>query len=174
MRVKRRIHLSESHPRHSKDSTIHCTINEHLFKTLPGYKLTISNHKIRILASDLAGLRHCIATLIQIFCLFYPDSGQKTPHILSSSSEEEGKSVNGDNSLTEEDREYGITSIAISDWPDFAMRAVLLDLNPYGRVPKIETLLGFIDVWALLKVNQFQAFFRVGNTDASHLSFCKR
>ena len=64
--------------------------------------------------------------------------------------------------------------VAISDWPDFAMRAVLLDLNPYGRVPKMDTLLGIIDVLSLLKINQFHTFFRVGSTDASYLCYCKR
>ena len=64
--------------------------------------------------------------------------------------------------------------VAISDWPDFAMRAVLLDLNPYGRVPKMDTLLGIIDVLSLLKINQLHTFFRVGSTDASYLCYCKR
>ena len=70
--------------------------------------------------------------------------------------------------------EYGVTSVAISDWPDFAMRAVLLDLNPYGRVPKMDTMLGIIDVLSLIKINQFHIFFRVGSTDASYLCYCKR
>ena len=73
-----------------------------------------------------------------------------------------------------EDEEYGITSVSISDWPDFAMRAVLLDLNPYGRVPKMDTMLGIIDVLSLIKINQFHIFFRVGSTDASYLCYCKR
>ena len=73
-----------------------------------------------------------------------------------------------------EDEEYGVTSVSISDWPDFAMRAVLLDLNPYGRVPKMDTMLGIIDVLSLIKINQFHIFFRVGSTDASYLCYCKR
>ena len=63
MRIKRRIHLSESQPRTCSSSTILCSINENLFASKPSYKLTISNHKIKIVASDLAGLRHAITTL---------------------------------------------------------------------------------------------------------------
>ena len=73
-----------------------------------------------------------------------------------------------------EDEEFGITSIAISDSPDCAIRAVLLDLNPYGRVPKMETLLGYIDIWSLIKINQFHAFFRIGLSEASIFSYSKR
>ena len=74
----------------------------------------------------------------------------------------------------QEDEEFGITSIAISDSPDCAIRAVLLDLNPYGRVPKMETLLGYIDIWSLIKINQFHAFFRIGLSEASIFSYSKR
>ena len=66
MRIKRRIHLSESQPRNCKEAHIHCSLNDNLFQTRPGYKLTISNHRIKILASDTTGLRHAITTLIQV------------------------------------------------------------------------------------------------------------
>ena len=106
--------------------------------------------------------------LFQIFGLFYPSSGDG-----GNSNHDSAVVVNGDfgQSQTEE---YGVTSVAISDWPDFAMRAVLLDLNPYGRVPKMDTMLGIIDVLSLIKINQFHIFFRVGSTDASYLCYCKR
>ena len=100
--------------------------------------------------------------LLQLFGLFYPDSSDSGTHDVA----------NGD--VDANDEESGLTSVAITDWPDFAMRAVLLDLNPYGRVPKMDTLLGMIDVWSLLKINQFHSFFRVGSTDASYLCYCKR
>ena len=32
-------------------------------------------------------------------------------------------------------KSQGIVSVHIADAPDLTMRAVLLDLNPYGRVP---------------------------------------
>ena len=101
------------------------------------------------------GLRYCIMTLVQLFILFYPN--QKD-----------------DLDSSEFNEEFGITSVAISDSPDWAMRAVLLDLNPYGRVPKIETLLGYIDIWSSVKINQFHAFFRIGLTEASIFSYSKR
>jgi len=167
MRIKRRIHLSESQPRNCKEAHIHCTLNKNLFQTRPGYKLTISNHRIKILASDTTGLRHAISTLIQIFSLFYPSSSD------GGNNNHDAAVLNGGLSQSE-DEEYGITSVSISDWPDFAMRAVLLDLNPYGRVPKMDTMLGIIDVLSLIKINQFHIFFRVGSTDASYLCYCKR
>ena len=123
--------------------------------------MTISNHRIKILASDTEGLRHAIVTLIQILSLFCPYSL-------------DSDAVSYSNSSSSESEDYGVTSVTISDWPDFAMRAVLLDLNPYGRVPKMDILLGLIDTWALTKINQFHAFFRVGTSDASYLSYSKR
>ena len=36
----------------------------------------------------------------------------------------------------------GIVSVHIADAPDLTMRAVLLDLNPYGRVPTMVIYLG--------------------------------
>ncbi len=134
MRVKRRIHLSESHPRNWTEATIHCSLNEALFATSPGYKLTINKHKIKLIASDFQGLRHAIVTLIQIFGLYYPVTSNQD--LISN------EIPNSKVEASSEETEHGITSVAITDWPDFAMRAVLLDLNPYGRVPKIETLLG--------------------------------
>lgn len=165
MRVKRRIHLSESQPKSHSGATISCALTEAPFATRPAYKMTLSNHRIKVQASDLTGLRHAITTLIQLFALFYPDPNkpEDVNNSLDLPSEEAGEA-----------RDYGITSVVIADWPDFAMRAVLLDLNPYGRVPKMDTLLGLIDLWSLLKINQFHAFFRVGNTDASYLSYSKR
>ena len=70
MRIKRRIHLSESQPHNCKEAHIHCSLNDNLFQTRPGYKLTISNHRIKILASDTTGLRHAISTLIQVILNF--------------------------------------------------------------------------------------------------------
>ena len=55
-RIKRRVYLSESQPRvHSDSSIIHCTINPNLFSDKFAYKLTICNHRIKIMASDLIG-----------------------------------------------------------------------------------------------------------------------
>ena len=152
--------MSETQPRCSSEATIHCVLNASLLQCRGSYKLTISNHRIKILASDVEGLRHAIVTLIQILSLFSSSTLDSTD-VASSSSEDDCSGA-------------GVTSVAISDWPDFAMRAVLIDLNPYGRVPKIDILLGLIDTWALIKVNQFHAFFRVGSSDASYLSYSKR
>ncbi len=38
-------------------------------------------------------------------------------------------------------KSQGIVSVHIADVPDLTMRAVLLDLNPYGRVP---TMVNFV------------------------------
>ena len=99
-------------------------------------------------------------TLVQLFMLFYPN--QMDDNELNNS--------NSDDELNQ----FGITSVSISDSPDCAIRGVLLDLNPYGRVPKMETLLGYIDIWSLVKINQFHAFFRIGLTEASVFSYSKR
>ena len=113
------------------------------------------------------GLRYCIVTLVQLFILFYPHQDEDTTNDVTTNNHQMVHQQ-------QEDEEFGITSIAISDSPDCAIRAVLLDLNPYGRVPKMETLLGYIDIWSLIKINQFHAFFRIGLSEASTFSYSKR
>ena len=56
VRIKRRVFLSESQPRNYSDSIIHCAINPNLFTHKSSYKLIISNHRIKIIASDLIGM----------------------------------------------------------------------------------------------------------------------
>ncbi|MFO1487737.1 MAG: glycoside hydrolase family 20 zincin-like fold domain-containing protein [Verrucomicrobiota bacterium] len=47
--------------------------------------------------------------------------------------------------------------LQVRDWPDFARRGVMLDISR-GRVPKLETLLDFVDRLADLKINEFQLY----------------
>jgi hypothetical protein len=56
-------------------------------------------------------------------------------------------------------REYGrhLPCLKIRDWPDFAHRAVMLDISR-GRVPKLETLLDFAEKLADLKINELQLY----------------
>ncbi len=159
MKMGRIVHISETSPKNpARDSTINCVLNENLFSQNGGYKLVVSKHKIKIVAADLSGLHYAITTLVQLFNLFYPCQGAQAE-------DQEDQSETDD---------FGITSVAISDAPESPMRAVLLDLNPYGRVPKIEVLLGMVDIWSMLKINQFHCFIRVGTTEATFLCFSKR
>ena len=68
------------------------------------------------LAGGLGGLHNAIVTLVQLFRVF---SNLKSPD------------KHPDNAA--------IVPVQISDFPDSPLRAVLLDLNPYGRVPKMVT-----------------------------------
>lgn len=168
-RLHRRVHLSENHPRPNKDTytaddcTIFCSISAKLLSITGGYRLTVNDNKIRIQAADMPGLHYAIVTLAQLFALYYPD-----PKMSKKNHDEKDDEHSNSNSLDANDDE-GIVSVQICDQPDMAMRAMLLDLNPYGRVPKLEVLLSTIDVWASIKVNQFHAFIRVGTSDQAAL-----
>ena len=160
--VGRRVHISLNSPRHSafnlsthesgssnleehetdiplEDETIiSCHVSERLFSGRESYRMTIRDHKIRIVCSDLAGLHYAIVTLVQLFRLYFHESKF---HEDSSLQNTNGKplKVKGEKSeLFVEIAE--IIPVYISDYPDCAGRAVLLDLNPYGRVPKKVTL----------------------------------
>jgi hypothetical protein len=56
-------------------------------------------------------------------------------------------------------RQYGcrLPCLKIRDWPDFARRAVMLDISR-GRVPKLETLLELVEHLADFKINEFQLY----------------
>ena len=117
------------------ETVIFCHISERLFSEREAYRLTIINHKIRIVCSDLSGLHCAIVTLVQIFRLFFHESKYREADSLQNTS---SKQLNHNN---EEQNESfleisEIIPVYISDYPDCAGRAVLLDLNPYGRVPK--------------------------------------
>src|SRR5437868_1444645 len=43
----------------------------------------------------------------------------------------------------------------IEDWPDFAVRGVMLDISR-DKVPTMATLYGMVDLFASLKINQLQ------------------
>ena len=97
--------------------------------------MTISDNKIRIAASDLSGLHFAIVTLVQLFRLYYhqsklneekPKSSQNGKHLY----DREDVRQDSNKDIAE------IMPVYISDCPDCASRAILLDLNPYERVPK--------------------------------------
>lgn len=50
-----------------------------------------------------------------------------------------------------------IAHINIEDWPDFAVRGLMLDISR-NKVPKVATLKKLIDYLAALKINQFQLY----------------
>ena len=86
------------------------------------------------MASDLSGLHFAIVTLVQLFRLYYHES--KFNEELSKSNTKDRH--NNENSGEKQDSSQDIAEIIpvyISDFPDCTSRAVLLDLNPYGRVP---------------------------------------
>ena len=113
---------------------IFCHISERLFSTKESYRLTISDDKIRMVCSDLSGLHYCIVTLVQLFRLFVHESKFREENYFQSDKKQSTEKSFGENGSTSEIAE--IIPVYISDCPDCASRAVLLDLNPFGRVPK--------------------------------------
>ena len=117
------------------ETVIFCHISERLFSKRESYRMTIINHKIRIVCSDLAGLHYAIVTLVQLFRLFFHESKYREDDSLHTTNTKKLKDSTGEpnESLLEISE---IIPVNISDYPDCAGRAILLDLNPYGRVPK--------------------------------------
>ncbi|XP_043220663.1 uncharacterized protein LOC122381028 isoform X4 [Amphibalanus amphitrite] len=56
----------------------------------------------------------------------------------------------------------GCPQLLISDRPRLAHRALLVDLSPHGRVPKLDSLCHLVDTLASLKMNQLHLFQRFG------------
>ena len=112
---------------------IFCHLSQQLFTSKESYRMTISDNKIRIVCADLPGLHCAIVTLVQLFRLFYHESKFQKGNPRNSSTtqvtEQDEKNLNI-SEVTE------IIPVCISDSPDCACRGILLDLNPYGRVPK--------------------------------------
>ena len=92
-----------------------------------GYHLEIDTDGIRLVAADDAGARHGRATLDQLRRGAGP--GQAGT----------------------------VAACRIDDWPDFAVRAVMLDVAR-DRVPTTETLFAVVDRLAAWKLNQLQLY----------------
>ena len=119
----------------SKDEiVIFCHLSQQLFTSKESYRMTISDNKVRIVCADLPGLHCAIVTLVQLFRLFYHESKFQKEENPSNSSTAQVKDHDETNEHMSEVTE--IIPVYISDSPDCACRGVLLDLNPYGRVPK--------------------------------------
>ena len=122
-------HIDDDEP------VIFCHVSEKLFPGKESYRLTISDNKIRIVASDLSGLHFAIVTLVQLFRLYYHESKYNEELAKSNTKDRHNNENIGD----KQDSSQAIAELIpvyISDFPDCTSRAVLLDLNPYGRVPK--------------------------------------
>jgi len=95
-----------------------------------GYRLEISDDAVRILGADQAGLRHARATLSQLRHRANAPEG---------------------------DRDGTLPACRIEDWPDFAVRGVMLDVSR-DRVPSIATLRELVDRLASWKINHLQLY----------------
>src|ERR1700676_2818295 len=115
---------------------------ERLDGALPsqGYRLEVDDDSVRLVGADEAGLRHGRATLTQL--RHRPD----TPD-----APDEGT----------------LPACRIEDWPDFAVRGVMLDVSR-DRVPSMETLFELVDRLAGWKVNQLQLYMEHTFAYAGH------
>ncbi|HVA04555.1 MAG TPA: family 20 glycosylhydrolase [Acidimicrobiales bacterium] len=95
-----------------------------------GYRLEVTPDVIRLVGADEAGLRHGRATLAQL--RHRANAPDAVP---------DGK----------------LPACRIEDWPDFAVRGVMLDVSR-DRVPSMPTLLGLVDRLAGWKINQLQLY----------------
>jgi hexosaminidase len=94
-----------------------------------GYRLEVGDDVVRIVGADEAGLRHGRATLAQLrHRANTPPGAQGT-----------------------------LPACRIEDWPDFAVRGVMLDVSR-DRVPTMQTLRDLVDRLAGWKINQLQLY----------------
>jgi hypothetical protein len=111
-----------------------------------GYHLEVGAEVVRIVGADEAGLRHGRATLAQ---LRHPANGP-------------------------DGRPDGtLPACRIADWPDFAVRGVMLDVSR-DRVPTMATLLDLVDRLASWKVNQLQLYMEHTFAYAGHEDVWRR
>ena len=94
---------------------------------IEGYKLNIRPDRIEIIASSAAGAFYGACTLAQISRQLPVASSQQWP------------------------------CLAISDWPDFPSRGVMLDVSR-DKVPTMDTLYHLVDLLSEWKINQFQLY----------------
>ena len=122
--VGRKVHLSFDSPRGlratnsdgSDEATmthIRCCVSRSNASASGAYKLTVNRGRVTVTCGDLSGLHNALVTLVQLFRLFF---NKQDP---------------------EDDELAAIVPVQISDFPDSPLRATLLDLNPYGRIPKM-------------------------------------
>jgi len=111
-----------------------------------GYRLEVAEDAVRVVGADEAGLRHGRATLAQ---LRHPANAP------------EGAP----------DRTLPVCRI--QDWPDFAVRGVMLDVSR-DRVPTMETLRDLVDRLASWKINQLQLYMEHTFAYAGHEDVWRR
>jgi hypothetical protein len=93
-----------------------------------GYELDVTPDSILIEAHDEAGVFYGICSLIQILESCAPHAPHST-----------------------------LPALRITDWPDFPVRGVMLDVSR-DKVPTLDTLLALVDMLAGWKINQLQLY----------------
>ncbi len=114
--------------------------------TPQGYRLEVDDDAVRVVGADEAGVRHARATLAQLrHSAQAPDAaGERT-----------------------------LPACRIEDWPDFAVRGVMLDVSR-DRVPSMPTLRDLVDRLAGWKINQLQLYMEHTFAYAGHEDVWRR
>jgi hypothetical protein len=105
-----------------------------------GYRLEIAEDVVRVVGADEAGLRYGRATLSQL--------------------RHRANTPGGEDAGT-------LPACRIEDWPDFAVRGVMLDVSR-DRVPSMQTLVALVDRLAGWKINQLQLYMEHTFAYAGH------
>jgi hypothetical protein len=122
------------------DPTIKIVRSNSASKHPEGYALTITKNGIEISFRELGGLRAAAATLRQLLRLYHC-----------------GTDFQSVNPQAKTSVPLRLPCLKIRDWPDFPRRGVMLDISR-GRVPKLETLLEFVEHLADFKINELQLY----------------
>lgn len=125
------------------------TVSPSLFPAPESYSLSVRQDKIVLKASDLAGLRWAIATLLQLIrrCIRH-DGCSNTD--CDSSDERHGRHL---------------PPVCVTDWASVAHRAFLLDISPSGRVPTMDRVFELVGLMSALKMNFLHVFCRLDKSD---------
>jgi len=120
-----------------------------------GYRLEVDDGGVRIVGADDAGLRHGRATLAQ---LRHSTATPGTPGTPGTRGTPGTPGTPGTGTLP---------ACRIDDWPDFAVRGVMLDVSR-DRVPTLDTLYALVDRMAAWKLNQLQLYMEHTFAYAGH------
>jgi len=111
-----------------------------------GYRLEVDGRAVRVVGADDAGLRHGRATLAQLRHRANAPGGRP---------------------------DGALPACRIVDWPDFAVRGVMLDVSR-DRVPTLDTVTALVDRLAGWKVNQLQLYMEHTFAYAGHEEVWRR
>ena len=119
-----------------------------------GYELLVDQRGVRLRAAGRAGLFRGMMTLRQ---LVRQAAATRTSGAAGQRASPGDAWSSADGTPRPAAKERLLPALRVEDEPSFPVRGVMLDVSR-DRVPRMETLLALLDLWAELKFNQVQLY----------------